>query len=96
VNHIDELKKPMYSTCIGLILKGYSDYEHKRKEFENRFKKVEVPESLKKEDVAESVAVATQERESVDMKKRRGLNFWDKFKDGIIDLFKEEGDHEIR
>jgi cell division protein FtsA len=96
VNHIDELKKPMYSTCIGLILKGYSDYEHKRKEFENRFKKVEVPESLKKEDVAESVAVATPERESVDMKKRRGLNFWDKFKDGIIDLFKEEGDQEIR
>ena len=28
-NHIDELKKPMYSTCIGLILKGYSDYDHK-------------------------------------------------------------------
>jgi cell division protein FtsA len=21
-NHIDELKKPMYATCIGLILKG--------------------------------------------------------------------------
>jgi cell division protein FtsA len=96
VNHIDELKKPMYSTCIGLILKGYSDYEHKRKEFENRFKKVEVPESLKKEEVAEMVAVAAPERESVDMKKRRGLNFWDKFKDGIIDLFKEEGDQEIR
>ena len=96
VNHIDELKKPMYATCIGLILKGYSDYEHKRKEFENRFKKVEVPESLKKEDVAEAVAVVTPEREFVDMKKRRGLNFWDKFKDGIIDLFKEEGDQEIR
>jgi cell division protein FtsA len=26
-NHIEELRKPMYSTCIGLILKGYSDYE---------------------------------------------------------------------
>ena len=95
VNHIDELKKPMYATCIGLILKGYSDYEHKKKEFDNRFKKVEVPESLKKEDVAETIAVAAA-AESVDMKKRRGLNFWDKFKDGIIDLFKEEGDHEIR
>src|SRR3982750_4656744 len=39
-NHIDELKKPVYSTCIGLILKGYSDYEHKYKEFEKSFKKV--------------------------------------------------------
>ncbi|RXK81227.1 cell division protein FtsA [Filimonas effusa] len=95
VNHIDELKKPMYATCIGLILKGYSDYEHKKKEFDNRFKKVDVPESLKKEEVAETIAVAAA-AETVDMKKRRGLNFWDKFKDGIIDLFKEEGDHEIR
>src|SRR5882762_88077 len=49
-NHIDELKKPMYATCIGLILKGYNDYEHKRKEFDNKFKKVEVPEILKKEE----------------------------------------------
>jgi cell division protein FtsA len=33
----------------------------------------------------------------VDTKKRKGLNnFWDKFKDGIIDLFKEEGDMEIK
>ena len=32
--HIDELAKPMYSTCIGLILKGYNDYENKNKQFE--------------------------------------------------------------
>lgn len=99
VNHIDELKKPMYSTCIGLILKGYSDYEHKRKEFDSRFTRVEVPESLKKEEKeAPVVAAATvAAQEVIDMRKRKGLNsFWDKFKDGIIDLFKEEGDHEIR
>ncbi|GGH79612.1 cell division protein FtsA [Filimonas zeae] len=97
VNHIDELKKPMYATCIGLILKGYSDYEHQRKEFDNRFRKVAVPESLKKDEVAETVATAVATTEVVDMKKRKGLNsFWDKFKDGIIDLFKEEGDQEIR
>jgi cell division protein FtsA len=30
-------------------------------------------------------------------KRKKGLNsFWDKFKDSIIDLFKEEGDREIR
>ena len=26
-NHIEGMEKPMYATCIGLILKGYSVYE---------------------------------------------------------------------
>src|SRR5438045_345656 len=30
--HIEELAKPMYSTCLGLILKGYNDYENNRSE----------------------------------------------------------------
>ena len=94
-NHIDELKKPMYATCIGLILKGYNDYEHKRKEFDNKFKKVEVPEILKKTGVKSNGAEPKEEK--VDMKKRKGLNnFWDKFKDSLIDMFKEEDDKEIR
>src|SRR3982074_3511709 len=46
--HIEELAKPTYSTCIGLIMKGYSDYEHNRKQFEKDYKKIEVPESLKR------------------------------------------------
>lgn len=96
-NHVDELKKPMYSTCIGLILKGYSDYEHQTKEFETKFKKIEVPQSLKKEDAAEALSVAAETEDLVDMKKRKGLKpgFWEKFKDGIIDLFKEETDSKL-
>src|SRR5215218_4456879 len=91
-NHIEDLKNPMYSTCIGLILKGYNDYEHARKQFEKEYKKVEVPDGLKKmeaepEEEMEEV-VATQK-----VKQRKSLNnFWGKFKDGIIDLFKEEED----
>src|SRR4026207_1678368 len=46
--HLDELAKPTYSTCIGLILKGYDDYEHNRKEFEKEYRKVEVPHALKR------------------------------------------------
>src|SRR6186997_1233174 len=46
--HIEELAKPTYSTCIGLILKGYDDYEHNRKQFEKEYKKVEVPDGLKR------------------------------------------------
>ncbi|CAN5780387.1 cell division protein FtsA [soil metagenome] len=95
-NHIEELRKPMYSTCIGLILKGYSDYENRRKEFDSKFKKVVVPDTLRNASmVAETAAFATTD--TVDTRKRKGLNnFWDKFKDGIIDLFKEEGDMEIK
>src|SRR6187431_995778 len=40
--HIDELAKPMYSTCIGLILKGYNDYENKNKQFDRNFIKAGV------------------------------------------------------
>src|SRR6516225_4325330 len=46
--HIEELAKPTYSTCIGLILKGYSDYEHNRKTFEQKQMHMEIPENLKR------------------------------------------------
>jgi cell division protein FtsA len=93
--HIEELAKPTYSTCIGLILKGYDDYEHNRKQFEKDFKVVEVPESLRQAAVEETVAV--EEAVSADkMTKRKNLTgFWDKFKDRLVDLFKEEEDHHL-
>src|SRR5215211_7312892 len=53
--HIEELAKPMYSTCLGLILKGYNDFENKRKQFETQFTKVEVPESLQQPELAEAI-----------------------------------------
>ena len=86
----------MYSTCIGLILKGYNDYDNKLKDFESRFKKVIVPDGLKKNGVSAEVP-EQQKTETIDTKKRKSLNnVWDKFKDSIIDLFKEEGDMEIK
>jgi cell division protein FtsA len=94
--HIEELAKPTYSTCIGLILKGYDDYEHNRKEFEKEFKQVEVPDGLKK--VAEEEAVVVEEDAVTPerVRQRKGItNFWGKFKDGIIDLFKEEEDKKL-
>jgi len=94
--HIDELAKPTYSTCIGLILKGYDDYEHNRKQFETAHFKVEVPETLKQmqqeavEEVVEESIVAEK------MSNRKGMkDFWGKFKDGLIDLFKEEEDKHL-
>jgi cell division protein FtsA len=93
--HIEELAKPTYATCLGLILKGYDDYEHKRKLFEHNFKKIEVPDALKRE-VAETVEIGSNEDGS-SISERRGsmLNFWGKFKQNLIDMFKEEEDTKL-
>ncbi len=103
-NHIDELKKPMYATCIGLILKGYNDYDHQYKEFNEKFIKMEVPSALKKKAVATStetpvaetpvMPTAPVEKATVDVTPR--IKFWDKFKNNLIELFKEEEDQVIR
>src|ERR1700753_785480 len=87
--HIEELAKPTYSTCIGLILKGYSDYEHDRKEFVENYRRVEVPDALRKDEAPQlkpapeegpSEEVLQQER----VRNRKGVkDFWGKFKDGI-------------
>ncbi|MBD0331491.1 MAG: cell division protein FtsA [Chitinophagaceae bacterium] len=91
--HIEELAKPTYSTCLGLILKGYDDYEHNRKQFEQDYKHVAVPDGLRKtvipgeeETTLEGVGTA---------RKRTMSNFWSKFKENIIDIFKEEEDHHL-
>ena len=97
--HIDELAKPMYSTCIGLILKGYNDYENKNKQFEESFRRVAVPSSLQKSAVDEVLAseeeLIAQEQKVIvkKTKERKSLKgFMDSFKIGLIDLFKEEED----
>lgn len=90
--HNIELSKPMYATCIGLILKGYNDYENDRKEFELKHKKITVPES---DSTGYNNETSTKEA-SVETVKRKGLNqFWDKFKENIIEIFKEDGDHTL-
>ncbi len=97
--HIDELTKPMYSTCIGLILKGYNDYENKNKQFEESFRRVQVPASLQQPPVdevlvsQEEIVAAEQIQQVKKVKDRKSLKgFMDSFKIGLIDLFKEEED----
>jgi cell division protein FtsA len=93
--HIEELAKPTYSTCIGLILKGYSDYEHNRKQFETKHVKVEIPDALKRHEGREEV-FAEELTPDEKVRNRKGLkDFWGKFKVTLIDLFKEEEDHAL-
>ena len=95
--HIDELTKPMYSTCIGLILKGYNDFENKNKQFTEQFKKVAVPASLQNAAVDEVMDVVPEELEvEVKVKERKSLKtFMDSIKTGLIELFQEEGDAKL-
>lgn len=99
-NHIDELKKPMYSTCIGLILKGFNDYEQHHKVFENNFKKIEVPKELTLDpadvnsDTHEMSTVGEDQKTVIDpsvIEGRRG-KFWDRFKISLIEIFSEDDD----
>ncbi|HPH84404.1 MAG TPA: cell division protein FtsA, partial [Ferruginibacter sp.] len=93
--HIDELAKPMYSTCIGLILKGYNDYENKHKQFEQNFLKVEAKGLVQQEPIAEEFAAVTEET-LPKMKQRKTLKgFMDTFKNNLIEMFKEEGDTQL-
>lgn len=94
--HIEELAKPTYSTCIGLILKGYSDYEHNRKQFETEYKKIAVPDNLRKQEMVEETIATEEMVQQEKIRNRKGIkDFWGKFKDGIIDLFKEEEDYAL-
>ncbi|HEY8689902.1 MAG TPA: cell division protein FtsA [Chitinophagaceae bacterium] len=92
--HIEELAKPMYSTCLGLILKGYNDYENKRKQFELQFRKVNVPDALQQQpEETEEVVV---DEKAAKVKQRKTLKgFMDSFKNGLIDMFKEEEDAKL-
>jgi cell division protein FtsA len=93
--HIEELAKPTYATCLGLILKGYDDYEHKRKLFDQTFKRVDVPSSLKTEETDEMVEVVTSDGTSTETRRRGMSNFWGKFKTSLIEMFKEEEDQKL-
>jgi cell division protein FtsA len=87
--HIEELAKPMYSTCIGLILKGYNVYE-------NNLNSLNGVVPVKEEEVVEETVATVTGGEDVVIrvkKRRKSLKgFMDSIKDGLIDLFKEEED----
>jgi cell division protein FtsA len=89
-NHIEELKKPMYSTCIGLILKGYNDHDNQYQAFLENFQKVKVTNVEKEENpvIAEVSEPLKTENNSNNSKKR--TRFWDKFRYSVIEMFSED------
>ncbi|MDE1192914.1 MAG: cell division protein FtsA [Arachidicoccus sp.] len=97
-NHIEQLKNPVYATCLGLILKGESDYENKSKNFQ----KSNVPKAEPKSILTVEAPVNKIEENTPEVKTEKApkikapkspSKFWSKFKDSLIDIFKEEEDH---
>lgn len=93
--HIEELAKPTYATCLGLILKGYDDYEHNRKQFAKDYKKVEVPVELR-QPLEVGADVEEEEEEVRETRRERVVSsLWSKFKTNLIEIFKEEEDRAL-
>jgi cell division protein FtsA len=94
--HIDELAKPMYATCIGLILKGYNVYENSQTRI---WAKERIDSNMADESEEESTEVVETGNGTVGIKiRKRGKTlkgFMDSIKDGLIDLFKEEEDSHL-
>lgn len=95
--HIEELAKPTYSTCLGLILKGYDDFENKRMVFKKDFIKIDVPEPLKgAQAVEDGVGAKPESKGPKKAGTRRPLiKFWDSFKHNLIKAFEEEEDKQF-
>lgn len=89
-NQLAELSKPMYSTCIGLILKGYHDFENQRAVFDEHFREVKPIATPKSEPAATSTPEADEQYEKA--KKSKKNSFMDRMKKGLIDIFKETED----
>ena len=96
-SQIDELSKPMYSTCIGLILKGYNDYENKNKKFDTNFIKVAGTGIMQEAPIeAELPGTLEEEKEPEIVKRKKTIKgFMDSFKTNLIEMFKEEGDEDL-
>jgi cell division protein FtsA len=95
--HLEELAKPMYSTCLGLILKGYNVYENSQNKLTQADPTVGQPQTDPQvETNVQEESEPASERRMIRVKGRRTLkNFMDSIKDGLIELFKEEGDRDL-
>ncbi|MBS1773505.1 MAG: cell division protein FtsA [Bacteroidetes bacterium] len=104
-SHTDALMNPMYSTCIGLILRGYHDFENGRLRFVGEggniihLSKEEVKEAMAIVQQEQQVEINEEEEEKVRNKNvKRTENFkklFDGLKGKFMKFFEEVEDEEI-
>ncbi len=104
--HMDELSNPMYSTCIGLILRGYHDFENGRMRYvgeggniihisEEDLKVIKASVSTIQEEVDE---IQQPDETAQHKAAKRSENFrklFDRLKGKFIELFEDVEDKEI-
>lgn len=100
-NHIEQLKSPMYSTCLGLVLKGCNDYEYGDFPELEEEESVTIPEEFKEQDSSETNTESEANKGGdKKIKDDRIKKFWgifsEKIKSGLNELFKEETDTTLR
>lgn len=103
--HANDLKSPSYSTCIGLILKGYNDYENLQAASralveEKRVTVIPIPSTAKEAGPAAAPApqpqqaapAAKPQKTQVDVSARK-KGFWEIAKVQIVKIFMEDDDN---
>jgi cell division protein FtsA len=86
----------MYATCIGLILKGYNVYENS---IDKEKYKTLIPKEEKAEEHNTRKTKAKEKGIGAEKTKKRTKSlkeFMDSIKGGLIELFKEEGDEQLK
>jgi len=103
--HADQLMNPMYATCIGLILRGYHDFENGRMRFVGEGGNyIHIPEEQAeaiveaKEEVAQPM-ITEEENEAMQHKNRKRnenlKRLFDGLKGKFMRIFEEVEDEEI-
>jgi cell division protein FtsA len=105
--HAEALMNPMYSTCIGLILRGYHDFESGRMRFMGEggnFMHIDesIPAAMSASDAAAALEmeVETEVDEEMEEKQRRRTfkmrRLFDGLKGKFMELFEDVEDEEIQ
>jgi hypothetical protein len=90
VGYIPELMKPMYATCIGLILRGYDDFESNRL----RFISNNSEESLANNDEIEGTFVTMTKTFEASPQELLNMEFGETPETSATDFFTSDNQHQ--
>jgi cell division protein FtsA len=90
VGYIPELMKPMYATCIGLILRGYDDFESNRL----RFISNNSEESLANNDEIEGTFVTMTKTFEASPQELLNMEFGETPETSATDFFSSDNQHQ--
>jgi cell division protein FtsA len=98
--HNEDMSDPMYSTCIGLILRGYHDFENGNyKGSENNLLHISTEEGkelAQKNELSIEEETFRQNEEERGRKRGRQIGkIFDGLKDKLMSMFEDEEDHKF-